>query len=275
MISTAWRPVFWEPVAGTGERIAAGVIVCFNDEMNWYRLLRDDVLSALYGKASANPAKLIETNLEMTTKLAQHIGLEHLPEPMSGFYLGQLRRTEAKTFIEAVKHCALMHSSLASLDVLDEDDEADFFPAQDEQNRSFSKDIRDLVLKTKPDWLKYFNRPARFFDDGEPVRFGFFSEYSVLHFGVLRITSQPASVKDARCRLWELERAKSILGIEHTGLILAVPPKDHPTLGAKQKQAVNKNIREITREANSEKIKLYPVESIQEGAQTLMEVVEA
>ncbi|EQD69238.1 hypothetical protein B1B_05430, partial [mine drainage metagenome] len=38
-----WKPLFWEPVEGTGERLMAGVLLRLEGEWSTRRMLRDDV----------------------------------------------------------------------------------------------------------------------------------------------------------------------------------------------------------------------------------------
>ena len=44
MTLAKWRPLFWEPVEGTGERLMAGVVIQMGGELVARRVIRDDVL---------------------------------------------------------------------------------------------------------------------------------------------------------------------------------------------------------------------------------------
>lgn len=269
-----WVPLFWEPVEGTGERLMAGVVLNFENQWCAHRMLRDDTLQCLYGKAAANPKKLIDEALSLLRSLAEAGGVEvlaALPQPTMGLYPGLHRTTEALSIGDALRQAALLHGSLASIDGLDELDESDT-PAAEEVNKRFATEVREAVLDTRPDLARNFNRSAELIEGGRPVRFGFLSERVVLHFSVLHPVRQAASVRDARSRLWELSRAKERGQLPLAALITAVPRDDDPTLGVKQREALRANKIDIEREADEVRMHLYPVTSALQAAERLLEI---
>ena len=101
-----WKPIFWEPVEGTGERLMAGVVLWFNGEWAAQRMLRDDVLESLYGKAAANPRRLIDEALNLclsVVRAAGNRGLEALSTPIMGLHPGNLRSTDALSVGDAMR----------------------------------------------------------------------------------------------------------------------------------------------------------------------------
>jgi hypothetical protein len=139
-----WRPFFWEPVEGTGERLMAGVVLCFEGEWKAERLLRDDVLNSLYGKSAAQPKRLIDEALATGLAIAQAGGFDALctlTEPLMGLHPGRPRTTEALSMGDAMKHAILLNASLAYLDRWDELDEEDA-PAAEEVNKRFATEVR-------------------------------------------------------------------------------------------------------------------------------------
>ena len=77
----AWRPLFWEPVADTGERIMVGVVHAYGGHGAAARLIRDDVLDCLYGKASSGVRNLLDTGLEMFAEMAKAGPLDAIEHP--------------------------------------------------------------------------------------------------------------------------------------------------------------------------------------------------
>lgn len=273
-VEDAWSPVFWEPVSGTGERLMAGVIVRFEGTISAHRIIRDDALASLYGKASAKPSALIDFALNDLKTIAVHRGLDALIDENSmGLTCLRPRKTEPESVEDAVRTAATMFSSLANLDLVDGSDDSDA-PNQEEQVKHWTTDVRERVLANRPDFVKSFNKAVKFFPDGEPVRFGFINDRAVIHFGVLRPVQQSSSIKDARARLWELARAQAASGRQHAALLLAVPRSDDPVLGEKQRSSAIRNQREIEREADSVSIRLRPVTSPAEGARLVLELAE-
>lgn len=265
-----WAPIFWEPVEATGERLTVGVVVRLHGKVSAHRIIRDDVLDCLYGKSAGNARRLIDTSLDMLRIVAEH-GFSDVHSPMSGFFMGPPRFTEPKSIADALRVCALMHSSLANLDKLD-DLATEDAPTPEETNRRFSTEIRAIVLESRPELEPDFNRPAVLLEGGEAVRFGFLAPpRAVLHFGVLHPVRQAASVRDARARLWELSRARDYAQIRKAALIYAVPRDDDPTLGGKQLDAIRRNRLEIEREADAVSMRAIPVTSVGEAAERVIE----
>lgn len=267
-----WRPIFWEPVSGTGERIMVGVVHQFEGAIGATRLLRDDVLDALYGAKAANGARrLIETSLEFCAVAARAGGLQVLNGAIMGLHVGELRATQETTLNGLLRTAALLYSSLSNLDKIDELEESDA-PSAEEVNRRFSTEVRESVGRSRPDMLPHFGKGGQLIEGGQIVRFGFFSPKAVVHFGVLHPVRQAPSVRDARARLWELQRAMAISGIGLGALIAAVPRQDDATLGERQRTQAKANEREILREADDCRIRLLPVHTADEGADQLIAI---
>lgn len=270
-----WKPIYWEPVQGTGERLMAGVVLRFNGEWAAQRMLRDDVLESLYGKAAGNPRRLIDEALNLclsVVRAAGDQGLEALSTPVMGLHPGNLRTTDALSVGDALRQAVLLHASLAQLDGWDELEESDT-PAPEEVNKRFATEVRDAVINVRPELARNFNRQAVLFEGGLPVRFGYLSDRAVLHFSVLHPVRQAASVRDARARLWELSRAQAFASIGQAALITAVPRDNEITLGEKQRQALRANRAEIEQEADAVNMRVYPVTSVTEATERVLEVV--
>lgn len=271
-----WRPFFWEPVEGTGERLMAGVVLHFNGQWGAHRMLRDDVLDSLYGKAAANPRRLIDEALQLCVAIAEAGGVQalgELQEPLMGLHPGALRTTDALTLGEALRHAVLLHASLAQLDGWDEMDESDA-PAAEEVNKRFTTEVRESVVAARPDLGRFFGKPAQLIQGGRPVKFGYLSEFAVLHFSVLHPIRQAASVRDARARLWELSRARQTAAIGRAALMTWIPSEEDPTLGAKQREALKGNRIEMEREADAVDIRLLSVTTVDEARSRVLETVE-
>ncbi|TFZ05037.1 hypothetical protein [Ramlibacter rhizophilus] len=269
-----WNPLFWEPVEGTGERLMAGVVLRFDGQWSAHRVIRDDTLEALYGKAAGSPKQLIEHALNLCQAVAEAGGQEALGAlevPLMGLYVGQSRVTDAFSALEAVRQAALLHGSLAHMESWDDLEEADA-PAPEEVNKRFATEVRDAVIHARPELAKNFNRAAKLLEGGVPVKFGYLSEVAVLHFSVLHPVRQAASVRDARARLWELSRAKTWAGLAKAALITAVPRADEVTLGSKQRDALRANQVEIEREADAVEMRVYAVTSVDEARSRVLEL---
>ena len=268
-----WRPLFWEPVTGTGERILAGVLYSFQGQNGVAKLLRDEVLDGMFGKQSAGAKRLIEHALASYLAVADAYleGTLQSEPALLGIYAGQARRTSADSVGSLLRTAALLYSSLSNLSKLEELDQSDV-PLPEETNRRFSSEVKDLVLERRQDLSRYFGRSTELVAGGHKVRFGFCSERSVVHFTVLHPSRISASIRDARARLFELQGAQNVALFTNAGLISAISRADDATLGERQREAVTTARSEIEAEADAWGIRYFPVTTASEGADRLLQL---
>lgn len=268
-----WRPLYWEPVPGTGERLMVGVVHTYAGELRSVRTIRDDVLDCLFGKAAPGLRRLIDHSLSLYQAAGAAVrSVEPLTGPLAGVFAGPVRVTEASSAAELLQTACLLYSSLGNLDKLDESEESDA-PQQDEVNRRFGSEVKIEVIKTRADLAAGFGRGGTLIEGGQNVRFGFFAPSAIIHFTVLHPVRQSASVRDARARIFELYRAREVANIDRAALIAAVPRNDDATLGSRQREVLLANRKEIEAEANSMNLRWYAVTTAAEGAEKVIEVV--
>jgi hypothetical protein len=267
--NTYWRPIFWEPVSGTGERLMVGVVVDRENKVSAHRIIRDDVLDCLYGKAANGARTLIDTGLDALKSLSEISSLQSDLPTVFGLEPGPLRHIYAPNMTETLRISALLYSSLANMDRLDAMESTDA-PTQEDVNRRFSTEVKELVIGMRPDLSPYFGRQAVLIEDGEPVKFGFCSPNVILHFGVLSPVRQSGGVRDARARMWELDRAREWTSIKTAALLFAVPRENDPTLSSRQQEAARRNAHEISREADGHGILFKTVTEVERGASELI-----
>lgn len=267
-----WRPLFWEPVSGTGERLLVGVVHGYNGQCGAVRMLRDETLDCLFGKRSGGARKLIEHGLALFRAAADaDSSLEVLSRPLMGIYPGEVRTTAARSLQELLRTAALLHSSLANLDKLDELEEIDA-PLQDEVNQRFSTEVKEITLALRPDLQKYFGTSAELVEGGQRVKFGFCSPRVVAHFNVLYPIRPSASLRDARARLFELQAACKLANIQLGALIGAVARDDDATLSDKQREQLREARLEIENEAKATGLIYYPVTTAKQGAEHVIQL---
>ncbi|ODU94475.1 MAG: hypothetical protein BGP23_13250 [Lysobacterales bacterium 66-474] len=270
-----WRAIYWEPVSGTGERVTVGAVYRYGDTWAARRILRDDVLTCLYGKAANGARRLIDHGLSLFLAAANAAqSLENLSVPLGGLYPGPARATEALTESELLRIVALQYSSVANLDKLDDLDEFDQ-PINEEAARRFATDVREHVLAERADLSKYFHRTAPLVMSGEPVRFGYASTRLIAHFNILNPMRHGASLRDARARLFELNRGRDLAQLSRAALITGVPRDDDPLLGDRQRARLREMREELTHEATAVDVAFAPVHAASEGARTLLQLEAA
>lgn len=250
----------------------AGVVFEYDGAWEAVRIIRDDVVAALYGtEASVGAIRLIEFGLRLFKEAATAANsLDRLGVPISGLYPGDQMRTEAASKAELLRTAVLLFSSLGNIDYFDALQEEDV-PLAEEVTKRFSTEIRDIVVTGRPELEKYFGRHTVLFEGGDRVKFGFVSPKVASHFNVVTPIRPGPSLRDARARIFELQRCREITGIEVAVLISAVSRHDDPTLGAKQKNNIENLNQEISGEAESVGVAYVPVLSAAIGAERLIE----
>ncbi len=146
----SWRPLYWEPVSGTGERLMIGVVYGIAGEFRATRTIRDDALEGLFGKASVGLRRLIDHALASYQSAARAVSsLDPIGVSIAGLHAGPLRNTEAASAAELLQTACLLYSSLGNLDKIDDAEESDA-PQQEDVNRRFGSEVRLEVAKTSP-----------------------------------------------------------------------------------------------------------------------------
>jgi hypothetical protein len=268
----AWRPLYWEPVAGTGERWMVGVLHAFGGQIVATRTIRDDVLDSLFGKSAANLRRLIDHALNLYQASAQAVKSVEIPGGfLAGLHPGPLRATQATSANDLLQTACLLYSSLSSLDRLDEAEESDA-PQQDEVNHRFGSEVKHEVSKQRPELVANFGRAAHLVEGGQLVKFGFLSDKAIVHFTVLHPVRHSPSLRDARARIFELQRAREMSNIQRAVLIAAVPRDDDATLGTRQRAQLRQNKIEIEAEADAVHLRWLAVSTALGAAERVIEV---
>ena len=135
--------------------------------------------------------------------------------------------------------------------------------------RKLIDQVKDAITKKRVDLLPYFDREGILVDDGTPVRFGFLGRSIVAHFGVLKPNEIGRSVKDARGRLWELQKAHNRSDFKHASLILQLPRNDDVFFDNSQVEKATSALDELRAEAQQDKVEVLAVHSPPEAADTL------
>ena len=248
-----------------------GLVHDFGGDTGTARIIRDDVLNALYGKAAEGVRRLIDHGLQLYVAAAKASSVRDVGVSMMGLHAGEVKETQVHSVPELLHVAALLYSSLANVDKLDDLEESDA-PQQEDVNSRFSTEVRNGVAAIRPEFVQNFGKGGRLVEGGQLVKFGYFSTKAVLHFTVLNPVRQAAGVRDARARLFELQRAREVAGIENAALIAAVPRNDDPTLGQKQQQQLTLNRTEIEREADAVNMRWYAVSAIPDAVGRVIEL---
>jgi hypothetical protein len=249
-----------------------GVVFAFGSDIKAIRTLRNDVLDCMYGKAASGLKRLLDTAVEMIAVAYQTTGsIESSDIDALGVKPGKTTTASVHSVNEVLRVACIIYSSLGNLDKLDEMDESDT-PLPSEVNKRFVSEVRDEIKLLRTELVPFFNRETKLLEHGQNVRFGFISSRSIAHFTVLHPVRFPASIRDARARIFELDRAKRLSDFNRAALIAAVPRSDDATISVNQRNAIESYKREIEGEADSVGLRWIGVSNAKEGADRIVEL---
>lgn len=277
-VFSTWRPMFWEPVRDTGERIMVGVVGEFEGQWFSRRTLDANLLFSMYGKKSSAAINLIDSTLDIFRDLMRKHGFENLSTPIMGITPGETRRTGARSLPDVYRQAALLYSSLVDLDSLDRGHETPSHEIEQKQEsyiRHFSATVKSIVSASRPDVAKFVNKHARVAEDGKPVRFGFCSPKTVAHFSFINKINQSHSLKSTRFKMWEILSARAVGDFKEAALIAVRPTVEESIIGTGQANRINETTNEIYKEAKNFSIKVHMAKDTLESANLLIEMYDA
>lgn len=272
-----WRPVFWEPVKGTEERIMVGVVYHFKGNFSAVRTIEDKVLRCMYGSSGPGLCKLIDHGIELYQVAAKALdGLDHLEHPLGGFFPGPLRKTEAEDEIQLRNTACMLYSSLSvlketcltasSIDTYDEE------PSRPLDTQEFSTAVARIVALREPNFAQCFNKSARIVQGGQPVTFGFISPRLVAHFTVMNPKHGDKSVSTTRAKIYELQRARELNHFSRTALIASIPVRDGNQTGHRAAEKFRLQCLDLEREIRDLDIAWTPSQTPSQAAEKLLDL---
>lgn len=259
-----WYALRFEPMRGTGEAFTCAILVKDATGVEVRKVIRDDILAALFGQHAGHVAQLIEIASESLEAWAvQHDPGEWRP-PLTGFWLSE--RRQGASLAERVgvfRQAIQLSAAFAQLDYAPQ--ELDEQPAL-EAARTFIGRVRDEVRTIRSDLDGFFQRQARIVPNGALVQFGFLMPTRAAHFEVLRPSTLSTSVRFARGKLYELKKAHALVPLERAALVVGIPHTHDLGYSDRQHAAIERELAELQQEAREDGTDVLPAVSEPEAA---------
>ncbi|MCW3480595.1 hypothetical protein OL229_13695 [Neisseriaceae bacterium JH1-16] len=255
---------------GSEERLVVGILASCGSSDRAIKVIRDDVIDALYGEQSQGALALLSMAIDYSTRNIRALLSSDVAQlPIGNFSLGQAHHTAGNSLDEIILQAIQLGTSLSRLDIMNVSDAQENAAQNENVNHQWATRLRNAALILRPDFSAYFNRSISFYEDGVPVRFGFVGQRTAAHFGVMRPHSLSASIKDARSKLWELKEARKNRSGD-AALILGIPPTEDVTLTQSQRRNLTAGLRELTQEADEGITQIVPISTVEDGASWLV-----
>lgn len=265
--------ISWEPVAGSNERLNVAAIAEFNGHVITKILIRSEVLRCMYGTAGDSIANMISILVDAIGRIGTSQGMSTalLSIPLANFTFSKEKNTYATNEYDLFRQIILMNFSLSVIADDGSTDSEEPPISEKEINQQWTSKIKLALQITRPDLSIYFNREAILVENGMPVKFGILAPGVAIHFGLIKLTSQTQSIKDAKSKMWELSLAKERLGGSiRVSLIFGTPPHDDLTASDRQKSKLESNITELTQEAKYRHVNFMAVQTINDAVNSVI-----
>lgn len=267
-IKGRWAPIFVEPMIGSGERFTFAIAACTPDGgVAVERVIRPEVLRALYGKKAKHFAEMLASAEEAVT-LALHQNTE-ARFPADGFIMGSFRAARGASLQDLVEQGRMMCASLATTTI----NEQHASDAEEDERATgrWARKVQIHVTTTAQDLNPFFSREWKPRDRAIASRFGFFNGHYVAHFGVVRRDNPTSSLYHLKARLWELAAAQNDEFTTITGrdLLLAKPKLAAATISLATREKVRDVVDQVTAEADRHQIYVLDTDSVEAASRRL------
>lgn len=264
-----WAPIFLEPIVGSGERLVFAIAARGQDGRSIVsRVIRPEVIKIFYGR-KAKPLGEMLTTIEAAVLQALEQGAESPVMPVDGFLLGPYRNARGRTLEDLVEQGRMMCASLGAVSVEAQhaaDAEEDLM-----QTTHWAERVQKHVLERSSDLAPFFGRTVIRKGSSIPSRFGFYNDYYVANFGVVRRANPAGSLYHLKPRLWDLQNAKADLAGEIRGrdLLLARPDLRAATVSLAVRNLVRDVIDRVEKEADQHGIYVLHTDRVEQASRRL------
>lgn len=257
--TATWYALRFEPMRGTGESFTCAVLLKDSDGAEIRPVIRDDILTALFGDYAAHVQDMIATAMQSLLAFAETSDPANWSPPLTGFNLAEQRQGASQAARDGVfRQAVKLASAFSQLDFAPQ--ESNEQPAL-EAARTFVLRIRQQVEQTHAELARYFDKPARIVTNGALIRFGFLMDARAAHFEVLRPATLSTSVRFARGKLYELKKARAVVPLDKSVLIVGIPHHDDLGFSDKQHAAIEREMLELKQEAAEDGTDVLPAVS--------------
>ena len=270
-----WRPVYLEPIVGSGEKISIAVIGVSGKSYKVIQSVRNELLDCLYGKQAENISSMITWVIEsLNNQLRLKGSLEEWESPITGVEIGAETTARGSNIDDILRQAIRFSASLSTLSLDAERSDDDEQPKK--YTEHWARSISTAMVDINPQLLSSFGKKVQLGETNLLTSFGFiYGEYTA-NFGLLVPSRLSASLNNVKAKLLDLETfKKSSLGVKPNSyeVIIESPSLKDPTLTSMSVKKIRDNFTLIEEIAHAENINVYRAESAEEAANHINEQV--
>ena len=277
--AATWRPIYYEPIVSSGERITIAVGLLGADGVTKVvPVLREGILDCLYGDKAPNVQSFIDWAVDsLNEHLEKQRTFEGWRPPFEGIIPGILREAIGDDIENIVRQGIMTCASLSELPVENGLEEIDI--EESPQSRSWSLGIRNLVAASNASLVEFFDVKTQLTTSKRKTQFNFLHKKYTSNFTVINAAVSSNDVDKAKAKLFDLENHKK--GNQHNPielsdnyeLIIRVPLESEIQLTKNRKESINDTLYMLHEFANRENISIFEAHSQQQVARQILNKV--
>lgn len=285
-----WSPIFFEPILGSGERLAVGIVVFSEAASFVFPANKLSRLQCLYGDRAAWVIDVVAGALEWLKDDVAVRGIKAYQDPaspISGISFSELKPGGAESWSQFVDlylgSASSLHARAESRRAISTVDEvAEQLESIEKANREkLPVLVANKVINRHPSLQGFFrselrlNNPKKTHAKGHRVNIDFAGSKIVANFCTLPGARSFKSAEYIKTRLWDLaiDRDRSPLRIQPSTaheMFVFRPSLDDPNFSEKQQSNIGEVLAELEEQADKEEIRLRPFTTVDQMADRIV-----
>lgn len=264
-VRATWRPLYIEPMVGSGERVCIGVGVAATAGHIVVPVIGLGRLKCVYGEdvdALISAADIALRHLQSQFDAHGALALSRYEAPVEGIYAGDQNEMTGPS-LELIARSALMVSASLVEQLGEADEEEDSIMTIG--SNKLEQMVKEKVIAARPALEVAFGRERRLGANVRPARIGFAGRILAANFGVLMPHQLSNNVKDVKAKLWDLAQLREDFGQESNSLFAQTivryemlvhrPAENDPGYSDRQMQLVREAENELEAEADKKELR--------------------
>ena len=270
------RPVFFEPLTGSGERYCIAFVgQTIDGEPISGTAVSHRVARRVIGELGANLvgfSQMVVQDYMVSTRKGVTPSEWH--PPFQRMFLGEPRDLSGDSAEDLLRGASLLFAFLAQEQADQTSEVEPAVPAADEENE-FRDRVRVAVEMARPGLREYFGRAYSLVGGSVRNRVDYMSSsYGVCFSALNPLTPKGRLLDRAQTALWRLARARDAVELtppEVLEIVLWTPPAGLPIYKEQHYGLVSETVEELKAEASREQLGVFPVHTSDAAGERILE----
>lgn len=258
-----WKPIYFEPVVNSGERITILILVQHNNDIKYFHALHDNVVENLYG-SKANSFKNLVNFIK--DQLTQNNG--ELNNCIEGVFEGHWHHASSSDVFGIAKQALIKTASLGTL-AIEELFVDDLHSENDSIDQNWSSKIKSEFIKEFPKYEKSFNHSVNI-KNNVKIKCGFYSSEYIAKFNVC--TTQ--TIHRMKSSLMDLNILNKNKISNNFDLLIHLPPVDNIHISQKMHLKMNDNILILKDQCKDTNIQIIVCDNEKDGVKRIAKMLK-